>query len=64
MDVDLDAPANAGTPEQSEEDAGSVFVSRVPLAGLGAALEAHTQRGGVVFAGLYALATGLSVAAA
>jgi hypothetical protein len=41
---------------------GNIEVLRVPLAGLHAALEAHSATGGFVFAGLWTLAMGLTVA--
>jgi hypothetical protein len=61
VDIDLDAPENA-VPAQCAEDFGNIEVLRVPLAGLHAALEAHSATGGFVFAGLWTLAMGLTVA--
>ena len=61
VDVDLDAPENAA-PMQHEDDAGAIQVMRVPLRGLQAALQAQSQGGAVVYAGLWALTAGLNLA--
>ncbi len=62
MDIDCDAAENAdGTRAQATDDLGNIEVMRVPLAGLPDALTAHSAAGGVVYAGLWTLATGMAV---
>ena len=60
VEVDADAPENR-RPQQQLEETEFIVVRRVPVGGLLSAIGQMESEGMVPFAGLYALATGLSL---